>query len=84
MREPRITSDEVLAELARLSTRPKDPGLSVAEMVHRTGKSRLKVRMMLKLAQLEGRLVIGWADRPRIDGRPTPVPVYRVLPAKRK
>ena len=81
MKRPQgILESDLLAEISRLQFRPSDPGLTVAEIITQTGRPRLAVLKGLKLAQEQGRLIVGRRMITRIDGKPSPVPVYRVSP----
>lgn len=74
-----IRADEWLAELSRLSA-INDEGMTTAELVEETGRSEKQVRDWLRQAAAKGWVKVGRRTVPGIDGRLTPVPVYRVEP----
>jgi DNA-binding FadR family transcriptional regulator len=53
-------------------------------MAEATGVGRRKVLDALRIMQKEGRLQVRQAQRVGINGRPQPVPVYTILPKKKK
>lgn len=70
-----------LDELAALGKR-NDEGHTLRELCDLAGLSNRTMEQRLRRAQEAGRLVVGRRTVPRIDGIPTQVPVYRVLPAR--
>jgi hypothetical protein len=82
MKRPRgIEVDDLLSEIAALSFKPSDPGLTFDEIKEKSGRGQNVVLGWLRLAKAQGRLEVGHRQMTRIDGRRCPVPVYRVLPA---
>lgn len=81
-----ITTAEILAELeaATKAIDAPDGFCSIAEMVAQTGLPDSKVRKALIAAKQEGRLQMTRVPRETLAGSMHPIPVYRIVPAKRK
>ena len=76
---PRITSDEWLAELERLAKSAPDggdPGLTAMEISEKTGLDVRKVRERIRQGLKEGTIRVGQGYRERIDGILHRYPVY--------
>lgn len=76
-----ITVSEWLAELERVQDSSPD-GLSIAELVERTGRSRKSLRGAMKRAQRAGKLRVARRRETGLDGRTQWVPVYRIVEAR--
>lgn len=76
-----ITSDEWLGELFRLqaATECDDGFLSTQEIADRTSRSTGAVLVALRKAAEGGKLRVRTSKRINISGRPSCIPVYRVL-----
>jgi hypothetical protein len=73
---PTTTEDDLLALLGSLAL--DEAGLSVTEMVERTGKTCGTIRGQLRPLWKSGRLVVGRKRMPCMDGTTRLVPVYRL------
>ena len=82
MKEPRITSEEWLAELAALSAR-SDEGMTCAELCEALGLSTRTIREKLKLAHALGWVRVGKRRIATIDGKSTLAPVYQITKPKK-
>jgi len=80
---PSITANELLEALAS-AQREQPDGQTVTEMAEATGVNRRKVLDALRVIQKEGRLQVRQAHRIGINGRAQPVPVYTILPRKKR
>ncbi len=76
-----ITSTEWLAELQRLSER-SDEGLTTLEWAEQMGVGLNCARQRLRAAQLSGWVIVGKRSTTRLDGKPTLIPVYRIVKPK--
>lgn len=77
-----ITVDEWLAEMERLTAAKRsDDGLTAEELAEAAGCTVKKMRERLRKVAAAGRLVVGTKLITRIDGRPNPVPAYRLRPS---
>lgn len=78
-----ITHDEWLAALeAAQAQRPQDDeGMTTQEIGEVFGCSEKKVRELLRKIQQAGRLAVGRRFIMRIDGKSTPISVYRITEA---
>lgn len=76
-----ITSDEWLGELFRLQAASEcdDGFLSSQEISDRTGRAVGAVLIALRRAKADGKLQVRSMRRTNISGRPSSIPVYRVL-----
>ena len=77
----RITTDEWLAELARLTAK-SDDGLTSEELSEAWGLSDRTTMKRLRLAHKKGWVKVGRRTISRMDGKPMPVPVYTVTVPK--
>lgn len=83
-KEPIITTEEWLAELERLAQDdPSSDGLTVHEIVEKTGKSSAWVYKHLQLAKAAGRLKVGRRVAESLCGHKKYVPVYQIVPVKK-
>lgn len=82
---PKITENELLAELARYcgGSAPED-AKTVEELTEVANLSSGTVLKLLKVLQRQGRVQVYRVRRARIDGVVQPKPAYAVTPAKRK
>ena len=72
------TADEMLAAVMAIVPKPdNDPGVTVAEYADANGLNTDAARNALERAVKAGKLLKGKAWRPRRDGNPYPLPVYR-------
>jgi hypothetical protein len=78
-----VTESELLDALAS-AQRVQPDGQTVTEMADATGVDRRKVLNALRVIHKEGRLQVRQAHRLGINGRAQPVPVYTILPKKKK
>lgn len=77
MGQVKITVDEWLAELARLSAL-NGKGETAKELARRAGLSERVMLLRLRQARDMGWLRVEQRTDVRIDGRPQKVPVYRI------
>lgn len=77
-----ITVNEWLAELERLQRR-SDEGATTDELAEAWGCHRMTALVRLRQLVRQGRVVCGFRQSERIDGRPYRVPVYRIKPRGR-
>jgi MarR-like DNA-binding transcriptional regulator SgrR of sgrS sRNA len=78
-----IMHDEWLAALeAAQAQRPQDDeGMTTQEIGEVFNCSEKKVRELLRKIHNAGRLRVGRRNMIRLDGRPQPIPVYRIIEA---
>ena len=81
-----ITTAEILAEIKAASQRldAQDGYISIREMKEQTGLAEGRIRQALMAAKSDKRLDVRKVMRETLSGVLQPVPVYRIVPAKRK
>jgi hypothetical protein len=79
---PKITHEELLAEIERIDRSGSD-GATVTELVEQTGLSRDTILGRLRVTAREGRLAVGRKPITTIHGLPGWVPCYKVLKRRR-
>lgn len=80
-----IKENEWLKELSRLAASSQgDEGFTTREWADKLGVSLKKALEMLNVAHAQGRLKRGFRNHERIDGKNMTVPVYSIIPAKKK
>jgi hypothetical protein len=73
-----IGTEPIEALLAELETTGDNGGLSVAEIMDKTGRGASWVRGKLAAINRAGRLVVGRRLTTGIDGKAAHTPVYRI------
>jgi hypothetical protein len=80
-----IREDEWLRELEKLSSRGKgDDGFTTREWAEKLGVSVKLASDKLGVAFRQGRLKRGTRNIERMDGKRNQVPVYSILPSKKR
>lgn len=78
-----VTESELLEALTSAQRAGPD-GQTATELAEATGVGRRRVLDALRAFQKEGRLQVRQAHRLGINGRAQPVPVYTILPKKKR
>lgn len=78
-----ITEAELLEALSD-AQRNQPEGQTVTELADATGVHRRRVLQALRAFQKQNRLQVRQAHRLGINGRAQPVPVYTILPKKKR
>lgn len=77
------TTEDWLAELARLSPPKADEGWTIREWAKALGISERVTNIRLRAAMEAGILKRGLRSYERLDGRPCSIPVYRIEKPRR-